>query len=440
MRASSLAFPLADPETLAIAQKDTGEVEYHVPRTFSPDRPAVTFSHAHHDVAAASHPTAAKVPRPSLEAPVVVGDPEELSELVRGGNGGRPLALSDYLTTDRTVLGVHLITFRDRSCLTLSWPHLAFDAMGKSAILKGLTLALQGREDEIPAPIGHDNDPLAEFGKHAEEPHLLADRRLGTPGMIGYGLRNVVSLAGPKETRVVCVPAAFWQKMYADVRDELAREAKAADSSAEAPFVSEGDVLSAWWTRLLCASWLGRKSDATVAAQNSMSLRKVLAGDLLPPGRPFVSMALGFPTVLHPARDLLGRPLSWLAREFRRAIVEQGTRAQVEAYAALQRDFDPSLRMPVFFGDSGMYNIFYSNWHKAGLFDFDFAGAAERPRDRPLRASYIQCVQDPSFPEGWVINGKDAEGNYWIFGFRAKGLWAKLEQELEKQVRGEVPL
>ncbi|RSL73751.1 hypothetical protein CEP54_000117 [Fusarium duplospermum] len=406
-----------------------GGVEYHVPAEFSSSRPAVAFSHTHHDVNAGDHPVASKIPKPqNLTGPAIVGDPEDLSDLTRPS--GATLSLEDYLTTDRPTLGLHITTFRDKTCMSLYWPHVAFDAMGKKAIVRGWALMLQGREDEIPTPIGHDDDLLADFGKNPTEPHLLADQRVGNVGLAGYALRNIMGLAGPKEIRMVCIPAVFWEKMVADVRRELSENA----AEGEDPFVTEGDVLVAWWTRL-CSSHLGKDSTTTVAAQNSMSLRRVLASDLLsPPDRPYISMALGFPTVLLPARDILTKPLSWLALQFRQAINKQGTRAQVEAYAALQREFSATLRMPIFFGDTGMYNLFYSNWQKATLFEFDFGAAAVESRDgKPLRSSYIQCVQDPAFPEGWPISGKDEKGNYWISGFRAKGLWAKIESELQSQ-------
>lgn len=419
-----------------LRRNQNGRVEYHVPESFTPDRPAVAFTHVHHDQSVDDHPTASKIPKPDgLAGPAVVGDPEELSDLVRPG--GTTLSLDDYLKTDRPTLGLHVTTFRDSTCMSLYWPHLAFDAMGKKAVVEGWTKILQGREDEIPTPIGYETDPLAEFGKNPTETHLLADRRVGNFGMAGYALRNIVGLAGPKEIRMVCIPRDFWETMVTDVRDELRQEA-VARGEEQAPFVTEGDVLVAWWTRVCCCH-LGPDSTTTVAAQNAMSLRKVLGNDLLsPPDRPFISMALGFPTVLLPAGEILSKPLSWLALQFREAITKQGTRTQVEAYAALQREFSADLRMPMFFGDSGMYNLFYSNWQKAGMFEFDFGAAAVAPRDgKPLRASYIQCVQDPAFPEGWPISGKDEHGNYWISGFRAKGLWAKIEEELKGQTSGE---
>ncbi|KAK7430738.1 hypothetical protein QQZ08_002782 [Neonectria magnoliae] len=167
--------------------------------------------------------------------------------------------------------------------------------------------------------------------------------------MASYALRNAVGLVGPKKIRMVCIPAVFWEKMVADVRDELAGSA----APNEDPLSPR--AMFSWST-----------------AQNSMSLHKVLRDDLISPSdRSFISMALGFPTVL-PAGDILTKPLSWLAMQFRRATNEQGTRAQVESYAALQREFSATVRMPIFFGDTGMYNLFYSNWQKAALFYYDF--------------------------------------------------------------------
>ncbi|KAL2207008.1 hypothetical protein CC79DRAFT_1335235 [Sarocladium strictum] len=405
-----------------------GAVEYHVPLEFSEARPALTYHHVHHDMNAEDHAVAALIPKPvSLTGPTIMGDPEKLSELSRPG--GKSLSLDDYLVSDRSTLGLFVTTFKNKTCFSLYWPHLAFDAMGKHAIMDGWIKIMQGRQSEIPEPIGSDDDPLVDFGKHATDDHLLADRRVSNLGMAGYALRNISGLAGPKEIRMVCLPAAFWQKIVADVREDLKNEA----ADGEVPFVTEGDVITAWWTRM-CCSHMRKDSSTTVAAQNAMSLRRVLKDDLLPQNKPFISMALGFPTVILPAKDILTKPLSWLALQFRHAIRDQGTRAQVESYAALQREFSPTLRMPVFFGDTGMYNLFFSNWQRAGLFNFDFSAAAKVPNSdgKAVRPSYIHCVQDPAFPEGWPISGKDEHGNYWISGFREKGLWAKVDEELKE--------
>lgn len=136
---------------------------------------------------------------------------------------------------------------------------------------------------------------------------------------------------------------------------------------------------------------------------------------------------------LIPAKTLLAHPISWLAAEIRRGLVEQRTRTQAEAYWALQRQ-SPGRVMP-FFGNAGMHLITLSNWSIANFYGHDFSPARkQQPEDghaKPLYPSYIQALQLPfSFPEGTLVIGQDQAGNYWLYGFRVKGLWAKVEEAL----------
>lgn len=134
-----------------------------------------------------------------------------------------------------------------------------------------------------------------------------------------------------------------------------------------------------------------------------------------------------------PARELIARPVSWVAQEIRRAIVEQGTtREQVEAYFALQRR-TPGRIFPLF-GDAGMHLLTFSNWAKADFYGHDFSPARVDAADKtPLYPSYIQAIQLPlTFPEGTLIVGQDQARNYWMYGFRVKGLWAKIERALDE--------
>ncbi|XXG99036.1 hypothetical protein Hte_005370 [Hypoxylon texense] len=99
-----------------------------------------------------------------------------------------------------------------------------------------------------------------------------------------------------------------------------------------------------------------------------------------PSDRPaVVGNAFGWANVLVSACDVTSKPLSWLACQVRRAINEQGTRSQHEAYYAMVRT--SQLGLPVIvFGDGGMAQIGFSNWAKAGLFDMDFAPARKDPK------------------------------------------------------------
>jgi len=169
-----------------------------------------------------------------------------------------------------------------------------------------------------------------------------------------------------------------------------------------------------------------------------MSLRKAFEGDLIPPSseRPYVGNAFGWANVLVTAGDVQTKPLSWLARQVRRAINEQGTRAQHEAYYAAVRDSGMGLPILVL-GDGGMAQIGFSNWDKAGLFQLDFAPARKVAKNGvPCRPSYVQENHGPVKPaDGFFVLGKDDKGNYWTSACKVKGQWAKFQEQLEKDFK-----
>lgn len=165
-------------------------------------------------------------------------------------------------------------------------------------------------------------------------------------------------------------------------------------------------------------------------------MRKALSKDFETSGRPYVSNLFSVLYSLAPAREILTRPVSWLAQQLRRSIEEQvTTSAQVEAYYALQREVPG--RMPPLFGDAGMHMLGFSNWCKADFYGYDFSparlDATARAGDMPLYPSYIQTVHLPmQVPEETLIIGRDQAGNYWMYLFRVKGLWAKVKQTLDQ--------
>lgn len=167
-----------------------------------------------------------------------------------------------------------------------------------------------------------------------------------------------------------------------------------------------------------------------------MSLCKAFEGDLIPASaeHPYVGNAFGWANGLVTAGDITSKPLSWLACQLRRAINEQGTRAQHEAYYALVRSSGTGLPI-VIFGDGGMAQVGFSNWSKAGFFDLDFASARKDSQgvSVPCRPSYVQENHGPVKPgDGFFVFGKDAKGNYWTSAYKVKGQWEKFEEQLKK--------
>ncbi|RSL86800.1 hypothetical protein CEP51_002594 [Fusarium floridanum] len=402
-----------------LRKNDQGGLEYHIPEEFTAQRPAVGFTRVDYSgVTKADHPLASRLPKPSSR-PAVVGGPDECIDLACGP--GCPTSIDDYLYTDRPILGLHVVSLKDATLVTLHWLHIACDALGMKALVGGWVATMQGQE--VPAQLGFDADPLEELGKHPKEAHKLADQRMNTGNLLTYAFKNGYSLAfGKKECRMVCIPGAFLDKLRTTALEELSAV------GVQNPFLTDNDVLVAWWTRI-ALSHLPPDSDRPVTVQLAMSLRKALEKDLLPPGNPFVSNCFGFTNLLLPAMNFKREPVSSIASQMRTALNEQGTRAQVEAYQAMVRDSIAPL--PVFFGTGNTYQISYSNWTKADLYGADFSAAAVTPRDEPLYASYIAHCQVPfQFPEGFIVVGKDSHENTWLCGYRVQGLWDKVEQEL----------
>lgn len=184
------------------------------------------------------------LPEPrSKDQPALVADPASLADAFRGPDS--PRCMDDYLYADRPQLCVHVVSFSDRTVVSVYWPHSLFDAMGMKVMLNAWTLMLQGQENDIVPPHGHDHEVLGELGKHATRPHALADKLMTTPQLVMYGLRNAADMTlRAKENRMVYVPATFVEKLCARAAADIASEGQ------EKAWVSEGDVLAAWWLRL----------------------------------------------------------------------------------------------------------------------------------------------------------------------------------------------
>ncbi|KAF2641025.1 hypothetical protein P280DRAFT_468704 [Massarina eburnea CBS 473.64] len=417
-----------------------GKIEWHIPSEFTAERPAITFTHVGHGMSAAEHPAASKIPR-APSRPSVVSDPDELADLA-WEPGYSPNGINDYLLADNPVLGLRVNSFSDRTVVVLQWQHVAFDALGMQYVVEGWCDMLWGgeRAGKIPTPCGLDKDPfevLALGLRPTTEEHILTNKRLGLGGMVKWGLGyGVDMLVRAKENRMVCVPETYWRPQLEKGLQELRAEAVEKGEDPTKVFLTENDILTAWILRCVISP-MEMDPDRMVAASIAMSLRKAFEGDLLPSAaenRPYVGNAFGWANVLVSVRDVTDKPLSFLARQLRRAINDQGTRAQHEAYYAMVRASGMGLPI-VLFGNGDMAQVGFSNWSKAGLFDVDFAPARVNATNSgaPCRPVFVQENHGPIKPvNGFFIFGKDAQGNYWSSAYRVKGQWATFEEQLRR--------
>lgn len=224
--------------------QESGGVEYHIPTEFTEKRPAISYTHVEHQVPIGEHPVASRLPKPT-KTPGIVGVAEDFKPLYLGPNS--PESFEDYAYQDRSVLGLHTISFSDATVVVLHWIHAAFDAMAKKAILEAWVLMLQGRGDEVSTPVSYREDRLGGLGTNPTVPHKLADRKMSVLGTIRWVFNNALDLFWrPQETRVLCLPAGFVEGLRATALKELAAVA----SPQQESWVSEGDVLVAWLAKL----------------------------------------------------------------------------------------------------------------------------------------------------------------------------------------------
>jgi hypothetical protein len=369
--------------------------------------------------------------------PSIGPNPVEFRPLARRPDA--PKKLDDYLYSDEPQLSLHIVSFKDATLVSVTWPHTFFDAMGLSALFGAWTSVLCGQEDQVPPLYGFDADPLADLGASPTVQSVLANRQIRGLGMLLFAARYVFELLwwNKVEKHVICLPHSYLQTIKNTAIQELAAQ----DHSDSKPFLSDGDVIRAWCTRL-AIQYMAPTSTRLIVITNVYCLRRVLEKDLLPRGTAYMSNAILGVFAFLPGYQIFQKPLSFVAAQIRRSIQEQGTRSQIEAYASLFQKVISKTGQAPLFGDSSAQMVIFSNWSKGKFFDIDFSSAVIKQgillekRANPLgRPSYIQSNghrNGVSSQKTFPIFGKDAANNYWLCGTMRASVWRKVEENLQQ--------
>ncbi|KAI1204079.1 uncharacterized protein F4807DRAFT_449024 [Annulohypoxylon truncatum] len=415
-----------------------GNYDYHIPAYFDEERVPFAFHCEALDININEHPRASRFRRdPNADTPRIQCHEADWIDLM--WQPGDPKGIGDYLYSDRPILGFRMITFVDATLLTISWPHMVFDTMGHAAFLRAWLLVLNGRDDEVPEFHGYESDPLGALGSQPVERYKYADKQFGTWHVIILGLRYAWDrLWDPKAEdggRTIFVPAAYAQQLCETARSEL----KALQTKGEVSFISEGDIICAWWAQQLALALIPKPSNQEVGLYNVYGLRGRLGQDLLPSSRAYVGNAFCSAPAFMTVKDILTRPLGLIAAAVRQSYMDLSTRDQLEAAMSLARTAQDKGGAALF-GSPWMHWITCSNWTKAGLFDMDFSGAlTQRLGEGDHKAgkpTYIQihAFQKSMLVSSFVVMGKDAEGNIWLYGHLKEKCWAAVNKILEDAV------
>ena len=418
--------------------KEAGKLVYHLPLEFSKERPLFLFTTEKHESSIDEHPVLKNLPKLNTEKPTIHPvNSASFRPHTRGPNS--PEAFGDWLCGDIPQMAIHVVKFNDATTITVTLLHTLTDLLGVMAFYRAWLQVLHGQEDQIAQYIGYrDKDPLESLQTEKTPPrYIYANRILSKWGLFLFGIRDWWDRFWyPKATlRFFSLPGKFVNKLVESARAELLDSEKAVDGE-EKLFISDSDVLCAWWTRLLVkANQLS--TNRTVCVTNRVDCRDILAKmGLLPStntsfiGNCAYSAHCMLPAGLYWNR---GYPLGLLANQIRNSIKVHREVEQLQAQDAAFRESICELgRLPIY-GESDMMVHGFTNVHKARLYNMDFGPAVADQTAREKRNTacpYFITFSGMDSPKASrnssAILGRTPEGDWWMSSRMRDDVWARM--------------
>ncbi|KAI0534903.1 putative LysR family regulatory protein [Xylaria digitata] len=406
-----------------------GKLEYHVPIEFSEKRPAFLFTTNKHEIPIAQHPHLSQLPKSNSErAELFLPSSQSFRPYTRGR--GAPQTFEDWLYSHAPQLTIHVINFTDTTIITVTVLHSFADFMGLVGVLRAWTQVLHDEEEQIPPFIAFDhyeNDPIDTLANGASPSQYVHANRVVTGwSFFKFTLRNMLQV--------------FW---YPKVESRFVsiRERVELVEGKTTPFLSEGDVISAFWARVITRA-LNTSPERTVTLVNNFDSRGVLAEmNRIPAANAILLGNAAYPaTALMGAGELTSTTLlGLLAHQIRNAITTHRTQLQLQAQAALIQETIKKHSHPPIYGDSGMLLLPSTNWQRGKLFQLDFSPAIiarkqpenENPyKGKPSFVTSTSVETRTSMRNATVLVGKDQTGIWWLITRLRLQAWKSIEKQL----------
>jgi hypothetical protein len=435
------------------------KLEYHIPAQYTALRPPMNYTHVKHNMRMSEHKIGAQIPVAKDTSELQVFDVmTSLRGLTQTRNSTAVLA--DWIYTDKAQLGLHVVSFEDATLVTITWLHTLLDAMGRQALLRAWQAVLEARDDAVPEFWGYDFDPLEKLGSvqnnDASSSVSLDDKRkspqpkkyISAPSnfssikaffnrLFNFTIRflDLRSLIYTPPTlyggRILCMPASYLTRLRTDALRDLSSLDPTqviynnSDPQDPKPFLSDGDILSAWLTRLMISSSpaLLSSPNRPMVLINVLGMRDVLStasggySALIPRGKAYIGNCTTGIVSAFSMHQFLNLPFGHAAAKLRKDLVAQSSRKAVEASQRAQEQTQDITRSKEQNEVTPAVFVF-TNWAKARLFETDFSAAIIGGGHGRGRPSYIHVYgTDVRGMTGSGIGnciGKDGKGNYWI--------------------------
>jgi hypothetical protein len=303
----------------------------------------ISYSHVRYDIDIEQHALAMQLPTASNNLQLQYGLQHFHEFCFTPGSAAK---LDDFIRTGQPLVGLRITSFANATLLAVSWPHGVMDSNGFKSMLTAWCLVLAGRDDQVAdvkCPFNDAMHPLLQpqpQETHSTTPperYLWADKMLTGWRFVWFVVRYVWTLLRqPKVTsRTMVLPAAYMA--------ELRREASLT-RSADVPFVSDGDLICAWFTRLVTSTH-GWRGSRPITQLNVVDMRSRLPSVFDPTAvylQNLTAIALSFLD----AATVSTRGLGDVAAHLRTSITHQTTEPQLKAlqsYGQVLRHGAPGL-------------------------------------------------------------------------------------------------
>jgi hypothetical protein len=384
------------------------------------------------------HPFGKKIPKTSGK-PTLLGSPDELSPLLC--NVDSPTKLDDWIYSDRPQLCIHTVSFNDSTIITVTWIHTLADVMGISTFLNAWTALLRGEPKSVPKLHDFRSDPLSLLGQQTPaSKYLYYDRVFARKDFLWFIGLNILERFWYRneERRTICLPASSLKRLHSIAMEQISPITPTDDKSA--PFVSESDVLLAWWVSTIYGA-LDLGPDQMILVNNALNLRTSTHDSFEPNENVYLGNALCMSPTFLKGSQISSEGLGQIALRIRHSLTQQRTTEQVEAMTALQMETMEKTGYLALVGDPRMVLMSCSNWNKARFYDVDFSPAILQASTQsniggqgsPGKPSYVNGVQHSanSFRNVLSVIGKDSAGSWWLTGVLRTDSWTKVKVQLD---------
>jgi hypothetical protein len=324
-------------------------MEIHVPRKFTDERPAIRFSHLKFVVRIEEHPVGCRLLKKTGEFPSIQDGYHRFKCIILPEN--LPDKYEDYFSTDEPLISLHIASFANATLVSISHPHTALDAMGTSELIRAWSSVLEDRLDYVPTVLGAREDVMGTVGtildEKAQSPYFLQDKQIKGLSKLAFVIRLGWELLTSKKTdvRTIFLPAKFMSQLRQKTQDQLSF----GSSSEYSMFLSDGDLITVWLSRMIISSCSKKRSTTICLACDLRSRLK----DTFTPGGSYLQNLVLLLSVFLPAEEVSTLSIGQIVFRLRQAIVEQATDMQARS---LMRVLKTSYATTAYIWKLGLYD------------------------------------------------------------------------------------